>query len=730
MPEASIAHLQEGLVSTDLCPAILIRTSSQQVTLFYDLDAWGLGAPTACFLPVRDHTRVVRSGQEVRTPNITEGWLLVTFAGAQGWRYFDAPVLVALQRRPQSVRVDSDGLHLRFEKAAGDIVVALLYGYEKPLQRGVTHPSPIGLKDIRTWEWLNELPSVVRERCSQLYRLLRAIPIHADEQFAIDGDALIMRTRYTCHTIQDDWNTTPARLAPLPPVLALAWLAGRSGWATEPFPMSISGEVTNPDIMTPYGPWLGVANTDEVTIRFPLLQYVHQHEEYTLPQGNLHPAAQRALSWVRQRLSEKFAQGQWQEIWDHGGAENYCWQVMGDRWYARALPYLPEATQRRVKAALQGYMREHVLREEHYQPFRGMLLLVGPGIGTWGGYDDAGKFSSNLLETLWCYGYYTRDWATLRERWNIIKRFFITPLECDWKSFGRYAIAELGDEAAPPLYMARIAYQVGDLPTYRFACYVFVRELVHHYVKQVGQRYFVGRQPWHSTEAMPEQVYLTNLWGDIAGWQIDGPTYPKVTGERQYENRWVRFGSEDVARFYRDVLATEVRAELNWLLTLARGDKTPYRLHEDTAHIAPSQIRLRSLLLQETLEALLQLSSHEQWQLGRSADGTAFCLSFVRSASRPTLRRLIPPQRGGEFSKGLESLKVEGFPALTLAVEAARGYPALRWWAWEPPKKAEGKPAGDRWSFGLVRIAQWETISWRETRLNWNTATFTPYSAR
>ncbi len=726
MAQDSWRNLPEFVLSTDLCPAVVIRTPAREVTLFHNLRAWGLGTPTVGFIPVTNRVAVLRAGGEMRVPAMAQGWLLVSFAGASGWTVFDAPVLVALQRRPQSIRLDGDGLHLTFGAGAGDIVVALLYGYNKPLQKGATLPVDTLLSDVRTWEWANGLPDAVRERCNRLYRILRAIPVHADEQFAVEGDDLILRTRYTYHTIRDDWNTPAERLAPLPPVLALAWMAGQRKWAQKPFPMQVSGELLDPDIMTPYGPWVGARNTDEVTIRFPLLKYVHLHEEYPLPEGNLHPAVNRALTWVRERLSEKFSDTRWEQVWDHGGAENYCWQVMGDRWYARALPYLPEPTRSRVAESLRGYMREYVLKEEHYKPFRGMLLLVGPGIGTWGGYDDAGKFSSNLLETLWCYAHYTGDWATLRERWSLIQRFFITPLECDWKSFGRYAIAELGDEAAPPLYMARIAYQLADTPAYRFACYVFVRELVHHYVKQVGHHYFVQRQPWHATEVMPEQVYLTNLWGDIAGWQIDGPTYPKVTGERQFENRWVRFGSEDVARFYRDVLAPEVRAEMDWLVELARAGKTPYRLHEDTAHIAPSLIRLRSLLLRESPEALTRLSPPDRWQLGRPADGTAFCLSLVWSASKPNLRRLIPPQPAGDFSKGLEGLKVEGFPGLVLAVEAQRGYPLLRWWAWDPPRKRQDVPAGDKWSFGMVMTPGWKQIEWKSSRLNWNTVLLAP----
>jgi hypothetical protein len=126
---------------------------------------------------------------------------------------------------------------------------------------------------------------------------------------------------------------------------------------------------------------------------------------------------------------------------------------------------------------------------------------------------------------------------------------------------------------------ARLAWLAGDLDTYEYACGVVARELVHHYVKQRGADWFREQQPWHTDEPMDGEVYLTNLWGDLAGWQIDGPFYPERTGERQYGNRWVRFQDLDVARFYREHLAGEVRREMEGL----RARWAPKRWYTTTA---------------------------------------------------------------------------------------------------------------------------------------------------
>ena len=154
-----------------------------------------------------------------------------------------------------------------------------------------------------------------------------------------------------------------------------------------------------------------------------------------------------------------------------------------------------------------------------------------------------------MLQTLWAYAHFTGDWKLIEERWPLIKKLFCTPAETRWVSFGRDAIAELGDEAAPAWPWRAWPIDVGDLDTYNYACCMAAREFVHHYIKQRGSDYFRKNQPWHSMEPMDEEVYLTNLWGDAAGWQIDGHHYPAKTGERQYNNRWVRFKDADVGRF-------------------------------------------------------------------------------------------------------------------------------------------------------------------------------------
>jgi len=732
--EAKVSEWQRarfGVLATELSPAVLVLCRTNAVGFFRNLPQWGLGAPTFAAVPTRSGVRVVRRGQAVPLP-MSEGWLLCWFNGALGWTHWDAPILVVLQHRPSAAALSSDGLTLRFPAEAGLTAVMPLYGqFKVPLTRDRDYLERHGLKSkgVHTDAWSRGLPKSIVERCRYFARVLRMFPVHCREEFALDGDDLVVRATLSWLPIKDDWRTRPLKFAPLPPTLALAWWAGRNV-AKRPFPMKLSHPVKDPDLFTMYGPFAGVEGQDGYTIRMSVLQYVHQALRPQPPDA-ARPTVAAVLKLLQTTLARKFRTSRWEQIWDHGGAGNYCWQVMGDRWYAKTIPYLTPEVQERVRAVLTGYLREFILHERRYRPFRGMLLLVGPGIGTWGGYDDAGKFSSNLLETLWNFAHYAGGWEAIRERWALIKRFFITPLESDWKSFGRYAIAEMGDEASPPLAMARLAHHLGDHDTYAFACYIFARELIHHYVKQVGAPYFRANQPCHSDELMPREVYLTNMWGDVAGWQIDGPHYPQRTGERQFNNRWVRFSCQEVGWFYQDVLPKEVRAEMDLLTKRARRNATPYKLVEDTAHIASSIPRLRAMLLNESPEAIAKLSPPEKWR-GRSADIAARCVPFLRN-SRPIQRvRLIAPAKTN-FVLGLEralprtthatvALVCDSF-LVSKGPKGLRGYPFLRWWGWPAPKpvKIQRWRNGRWWNFGQI-VPDGITPTRAEGKwLNWNT---------
>ena len=287
----------------------------------------------------------------------------------------------------------------------------------------------------------------------------------------------------------------------------------------------------------------------------------------------------------------------------------------------------------------------------------------------------------------------------IRERWAHIKKFFVTPEEAGWVSFGRYAIAEIGDEAAPCSAYARMAWAVGDLDEYLLAAYMFGRELIHLYVKQRAARYFYEHQPYNQYEPMPPHVYLTDLWGSTRGWQLDGPTWGHLaSGEHQSANRWVRFHDPDVGRFYRDFLSTDVQQELDWYEQAGRdGRPDVYRiksyqewLSRDNPHILPSLLRLRSFLVNaplppsETIEIGRKPSG---WGAADIATGYALLRKLVPVKHLRLIPSTAPPS---PYVLGLERLG-KGGQVLTTVQELHEPGLVLepRWHGWGVPDQSK-----------------------------------------
>jgi hypothetical protein len=387
---------------------------------------------------------------------------------------------------------------------------------------------------------------------------------------------------------------------------------------------------------------------------------------------------------------------------------------MGDIWYPKALPYVGPDRRQTACSSLRLYLAQTVLDKATYSPFRHKFILHGPGIGSWGGWDDAGKIATNVLQTVWAYAHHTGDWDLVRERWDIVKKLFITPEEMCWCFVGRAAIAEMGDEAPPCAALARMAWRVGDIDTYRFAAYCHAKEMVHHYVKSFGADYFVRHQPLNHWQPMRPPVFLTNLWGSTAGWQIDGPGFPKETAERQFTNRWVRFQCEDTARFYmdtpalREAVAREICDDVTgWLRFREQRAK-------DDSHILPSLIRVRSFILDENADKLASITPPERFG-GYGSMLIAPMLAYLRATTSRQTVRIIPASGGpSPFLPGLERGEGRtGDGSLVQAMDWKKPWVNPVWFYWgtwfgtiSPSESPKPKSSGGQW-IGPATHVQW-----------------------
>ena len=710
-------------IQTELSPATLFHSQSKTLSFFANMAETGIGAPTFAAIETEQGPKIFKPGERIDPARMRESWFVVWWAGAANWTNWDSPWLVTLQHRPRRIQFDTNGLHFTFDDKAGYAALMPLYGYYKPLQAGQESAPFAKLKEkkkrVLTWEWFKALPADPLARARYWASALREFPLYCEDSFSVDRghDSVTIRQSFRWLSWNDDWNTEHLKLAPLSPVLAHAHRTG--------FPAEFSKKPFDMEMFTPYGPLYGIEKVDSYEVTLPVLRYVNETEIVETSLTNSHPTATAALEKLRKTARGKFPSAE-KYHYDHGGLNNFCWAIQGDQWYAKALPYMDEMTRAAARTSLRKYFRDDVLvtnrfklREFPKGSGRTYYILEGPGIGSWNVLGDAGKFSANMIETLWAYAHFTGDWELVRERWLLIKKLFVTPAQTRWVGFARDEIAELGDEAAPCLAMARLAYQAGDIDTYNYACYMFARELTHHWLKQRGATYFRENQPWHSMEEMDEEVYLTNLWGDVAGWQIDGPNYPKKTGERQFNNRWVRFKDADVARFYRDYLKLEVKRELD---ILERRWPETRRSHNDS-HIMPSLVQLRSLLLNETPATLARITTPDQFA-GPASGIIASCISILRT-SRPTrFERLIPSGPPSPFVAGLER-EVAG-PNVHLVQNVVTEspdknsrptgviWPRIAWWGWKTP-------TGVAWNFGQVTSSTNVPAAVETIALNWNT---------
>lgn len=680
----------------------MVHSDSRHLGLFTGMTHYGLGAPKFVAWSTMSGPRTFKRGDKLDVTKMEECWVLVWWAGAEGWTNWDNPWVLYLQHKPETMSLDEDGLHFEFPKSAGDVVLMPLYGYEKPPQKGHDFLAEHGLAGrktrIKTWDWPEVLTRDPLTRIRYWAAATRELPIHCEESFSIDraNDSVIVRSHFRWRTIHDDWRTRRVKLAPLSPTLALAVKSGGC-------PVKFSKPWFDLDYATPYGPYFAVQGADEFDATFPVLQYVNETEASVPPSTNASPAIAAALARLRQIANQELAIPDRFAYPDPAKQRDFFSIAEDAGLSAKALPFFDDATRSKVLVNLSRYRTS----------LKGYLRDALPT-----GNDPVPERRAGFLEAIWAYAHHAADWDLIREHWPQLRKLASSAMASSWAGFGQIGSAGLGSWAADCAALARLAYKAGDMDSYNYACYLFARELIHLFVKQRGADYFRQVQPWHSMEFMDDEVFLTHLSGDARGWMMDGPKFPAATGERQFEKRWTRFNDVDVARFYRDYLKEDVLREMNWL-QYRRESKGGMSEHLSGLSFP----RLRSLLLNERpaeqgIVASTESTTPPSGQL-------ATCLSILRTSHPIRYDRLIPPGEASPFVTGAERDTVAMNPALVVGVETGphekgatlgpSAWPHLAWPAWQTP-------TGGEWTFGHLRASSnGSPARIRSFPLNWNT---------
>lgn len=731
------------LYETDLSPAWLVHSRAPELRLFADLNELGLGQATRVAVPTAAGVRVLAAEGEI-DQTMSESWLLVWFAGSPGWNLWDVPHLVVLQHRPREIRFDGDGLALQFADQAGYVATLPLYGFYRPPQQGELFLSTHGLPErgVETWTWADGLPESVIRRCTWWSRALKRYPVNCHEDFNVDpGEGTItVRDRFEYIDIADDWRTEPLTVAPLSPTLAFTQL-------TPGFPVTINAEVADPDLMTPYGPYMVVQGADEYSYTATgLLDFINE-AEIQGPVESDHPAVEFALRTARDVMDGRFRAGP--EDMVEFDRKLFVWAQLAEHVFAKGLAYADDRTTALATGAMANYYNTFFfgtgdqpadgdrgwwrpdLRNQS-EPLRrwyreNTICIDGPGIHG-GLFGDSGKISASGAYNLWSYAHYAGDHGLVRRRWDFIRRMNTNAVNMDFKAMGRHSNAESGEHMPPVLAYARLAYLAGDMDAYYFGAYCFLREALMMYVKQrpVGGEYFRMRQPYVvGGRPMPFWALPNHVLGEAAGWIVDAPGFTPIAGvwrgsEVQTNNRWVRFSSEDAARLWREHLRDQAEEELTAMRTGEfRNHSQPV---EEKVSFTASMLRLHSYLLDPDVEQLIEWFPPARWQWTLDNNGSLMmALAVIRTAQDRQYQRLIPrdtPASG--FVTGLARQPVTaGWRGLLLFRWNEDHWPRARWFMRGGPSLG-----GDsrHFSFGRIVPGQADRPGEIESRqINWTT---------
>lgn len=696
-PAPALTNASLTVLQTELFPATLWHTRESSLSLFSNLEVTGLGGPAYLAYSSPTGIAVAKPGVTFAGDTLRENWLLVGFPGSRGWTEWDSPWAVFLQRRPSTLEFSTQAVHLTFEGAGGFLAMMPLYGYYKPPQKGHEFLSRHGLKDkkLSAWEWNIALARDPLTRLRYWSGATRQFPYDCQESIRVDHDtgSVVFQEDFAWIEIPDDWGTDSIRVAPVSPSLGFVCLSEKE------FPAGFSKRPFDFELPTPFGPFFGVPNVDGYRIDFSVLNYIRDTESSVASVTNhASPLITTALERLRGISTSIFGANQ-KDFWVSSEPKDLRQSILEARWYAMSLPYLEPDIRTNAIGSLSRFLRERVLvsstyNEREYPPGSGRsYLLFNDGSDSESPIGAAGNFSATILESVWAYAHYSGDYSIVQEQWPLLRRLFTPTAQGGWPAFGRYGVAVAGDEASPAIAFARLAYLAGDLDSYHYGCGWAARGLVHHYLKQRGGHWFQEQQPWHSMEPLPGRVYPAALSPDFRGWQLAGPNDSR--GERGPYPRWARFQDLDVARFYRDYLAPEVRNELNTLLQSSGVQRGP----ADDGIEAPTLVRLHSLLLNASTTNLAAIATREQFT-GTPVGIVASCLAVIRSAHPPRYQRLIP-ETGSDlkvsgWDRGTGVAHPEVTHAIQTGTEQAPEWPRMVWPTWKAP-------GGGDWNFGEVR---------------------------
>jgi hypothetical protein len=372
-PEGSIVL---KCLQTELSPATLFQTASDQISFFSEMEKFGLGGPTHVAFTGMSGPRAFKVGERLE-PHMEENWVLVWFAGARGWTNGDSPSVIYLQHKPKVMRLDENGLHFEFRGAAGDIVLLPLYGSYRTPAEGRGSRTQFSGKPVKTWEWAKVLPREPLMHLRYWASALREFPTYCEETFSVDRstDSVTIRQKMQWHSIDDEWRTKHLKLNPVSPPLGLA----SKSPAPAGFPAKFSRVVMDLVMPTPCGPYMAAEGETPLDVTFSILQYVNERAETT---NYASTGRGEVGTWARWEVDEAAHYiTTAREAYRGGDIDRYNYEcylfarAFTQEWFARAAPEyfakyeLPNAVSPRTQLGTNAQARERLIPSGEPSPF-------------------------------------------------------------------------------------------------------------------------------------------------------------------------------------------------------------------------------------------------------------------------------------------------------------------------------------------------------------------------
>ena len=490
------------LLESRIAPGVVLSTDADSV--HFSPTAGGNADLKAVYAIIKGKKEILTEGT-IAGDDLSENFLLIV----SGNDVPAVPWLVTFQKRPKRILVKKGKVIVQDFFRTKSFGISCLYG-ARPLERGWRDQSH------RVWA-----------QCRLLNNIMNAMPYDCEEYFKVDRarNEVSVRNVFRYYEMDNEWKTPALRIAPLPPVLALAGEAG--------YPISVQEKLTDSHCNTVYGKYLfGKGNELIYTLPLPALtddlflgtdrwpqrtEWMNRMPDFIQYSGYYGNNDPRLNTWA-----------QVLESWCSLSTEN-------KKRISTVVRALIEWYARQIRDAAQiGLINTSHIFAERTEPYSGISYCtygwksVTRGVTILHDTTDLTGFELNGIAR---YAQVSGDWAILRKHYDMLRKIYSgIPCRMEWATMAVassdrwlcHHIDMATDTYVASEAMEKIARGVGDQQTADLALYILAKETIPITNTFRKRRYDMSvNNNWDWNRNLPELGYIN--CGGIIPHKWDNP---------------------------------------------------------------------------------------------------------------------------------------------------------------------------------------------------------------